>query len=117
LKQIFYSISHNDELNLFLLKLQERFRVSILLQDIKESIGELHQLLETNHEREQRRQEKRKEAAIKLVGFTISTFGFISTVDTILSNNQATPAQHNLGYLVVSLISLGLAGWFWGRNR
>jgi hypothetical protein len=116
LKQIFYSISHNDELNLFLTNLQSRFRITLLLQDIKESIGELHQLLEANQEFEQWQSEKRREIAINLVGLTISAFGIISTMDTIFSKNQASLLVHNTGYVIVALVSVLLGGWFWSKR-
>ncbi len=116
LKQIFYSISHNDELNLFLSKLQDRFRINYLLQDIKESIGELHQLLEANQERTQWLREKRREITINLIGLAISALGVISTMDTILSNNQAPPIAHNIGYGIVVAITAFLALYFWRRR-
>ena len=116
LKQIFYSISPNSELNLFLAKLQERFRISQLLRDIKESIGELHQLLEANQEREQWLREKHREIAINLVGLAISAFGVISTLDTILLNNQASALARNISYGVVLVLSAVLAVYFWRRR-
>jgi|GEM_PF-4219295 len=112
LKQIFYSVAHTDELNIFLHKLQERFRISHLLQDIKESVGELHQILEAISAHDHWLREKKRELAINLVGLLIGALGVISTIEDILDNNSASMLHHNISYGVVAAITLGLGAYF-----
>lgn len=117
LKQIFYTVAHTDELNLLLLRLQERFRISELLQDIKESVGELHQILEAISDYDNWLREKKRELAINLAGLLIGALGGISTLEDILDNNGASVLQHNISYVVVAVITIALGFYFVRKGR
>lgn len=117
LKQIFYAVAHTDELNLLLLRLQERFRISELLQDIKESVGELHQILEAISAYDNWLREKKRELAINLAGLMIGALGGISTLEDILDNNGASVLQHNISYVVVAAITVALGFYFVRKGR
>jgi len=61
-KQVFYSVSHLDELNLLFDKLMDKFKINILLKDSKESVQEAYSLINSIEREKASKREKEKDA-------------------------------------------------------
>ncbi|MBM3419158.1 MAG: hypothetical protein FJY17_09615 [Bacteroidetes bacterium] len=61
-KQVFYSVSHLDELNLLFDKLMDKFKINILLKDSKVSVEEAYSLINSIEREKATKREKEKDA-------------------------------------------------------
>lgn len=61
-KQVFYSVSHLDELNLLFDRLMDKFKINILLKDSKESVKEAYSLINSIEREKATKREKEKDA-------------------------------------------------------
>lgn len=66
LKQISFKISAYNEIDILFAELQKRFDIEILMRDNKESINEIHQLIEGLDKEEKAKEDKAKEEADKI---------------------------------------------------
>ena len=67
LKQVFYSISFYDEINLFYSKLMKTFNIELLIKDNNECISEIHELTSLKHEKTKKQKDKLNSERIGLV--------------------------------------------------
>jgi hypothetical protein len=93
-KQIFYSVSFNDELVLFYDKLQKAFNIQVLLNDNKESVREIYTLLEDNS---QNKRDKWVNGTLGAIG-CLGAFSYFKDLFPFISDNQ--PVEY-LGQLSV----------------
>jgi hypothetical protein len=93
-KQIFYSVSFNDELVLFYEKLQQAFNIQVLLNDNKECVREIYSLLEENRQNKRDKWLNGTLGAISCLG----AFSYFKDLFPFFSDNQ--PAEY-LGQLSV----------------
>ena len=67
LKQVFYSISFYDEINLFYSKLIKTFNIELLIKDNNECISEIHELTSLKREKSKEEKEKLNSSRIGLI--------------------------------------------------
>ncbi len=67
LKQVFYSISSYDEINLFYSKLIKTFNIELLTKDNNECISEIHNLLEIKRNKLSESREKMNSSRLNLI--------------------------------------------------
>jgi hypothetical protein len=60
-KQIFYSVSHFDELNRLFDELMDKFKIKVLLKDSQECVQEAYSLVESFEREEAKKREKEKD--------------------------------------------------------
>jgi len=60
-KQIFYSVSHFDELNQLFDELMDKFKINVLLKDSQECVQEAYSLVESFEREEAKKREKEKD--------------------------------------------------------
>jgi hypothetical protein len=94
LKQVIYSISFYNEISLFYNNLQNNFNIELLLKDNKQSVMEIHTLLESESQ----------ESLIKLEKNRSDRFNWIITLLTIIQCASAIAAI--FGYNRISSILL-----------
>ena len=83
-KQIFYSVSFNDELVLFYDKLQKAFNIQVLLNDNKECVREIYSLLEENRQNKRDKWLNGTLGAISCLG----AFSYFKDLFPFFSDNQ-----------------------------
>jgi len=102
LKQVFFTISFNDEISDFYLKVQQAFQINLHLEDNKSSVKELYTFLdESRLEEESNEQSKRNFWMNMLLAFIgcLGVFGFLKDLFPFWEDSSSSAFIHTWSYL------------------
>ena len=84
LKQISFTVSVYNEIDIFFTELQKKFDIEILMNDNKESINEIHQLIEELDNERKAAEEKEKATKLNFLIIGLTVIQVISIFYTLL---------------------------------
>ena len=84
LKQISFTVSVYNEIDIFFTELQKKFDIEILMNDNKESINEIHQLIEELDNERKAAEEKEKATKLNFLLAGLTVIQVISIFYTLL---------------------------------
>jgi hypothetical protein len=85
LKQISFTVSVYNEIDLLFYELQKKFDIETLMKDNKESINEIHQLIESKDKDQEEKNEKIKDAEEKVNTENLNAVIFVLTLISVVS--------------------------------
>jgi hypothetical protein len=111
LKQISFTVSVYNEIDILFSKLQNKFDIEILMKDNKESINEIHQFIEDNNDTKKKDDDDRKSKYFDkiILGLTIIQAGsiFYTLIFNLFDkNNYLNPSINNYLFSVFLFINI-----------
>lgn len=108
LKQVFYSISSYDEINLFYSKLIKTFNIELLTKDNNECISEIHNLIEIKRNKLEESREKLNSSRLNLILLLLTIAQVWSGINEVFIKNDKCI---NITFYV-TIIIIGLYFYF-----
>ena len=102
LKQVFFTISYNDEISDFYQKVQQAFQINLHLEDNKSSVKELYTFLEESRlDEESREQSKRDFWMNMILAFIgcLGVFGFLKDLFPFWEDSSSNTFLHTWSHL------------------
>ena len=129
LKQISFTVSVYNEIDIFFTELQKKFDIEILMNDNKESINEIHQLIEEldnndkadkaeEMDRITKEREKRKESSLNFLIIGLTVIQVISIFYTLLVDFlENDTILTNIFLFLNSVLIISLLIYYYYKNK
>jgi hypothetical protein len=114
LKQVFYSISSYDEINLFYSKLIKTFNIELLTKDNNECISEIHNLIEIKRNKLEESREKLNSSRLNLILLLLTIAQVWSGINDAFKENDVfikNDESINITFYI-TIIIIGLYFYF-----
>lgn len=118
LKQISFTVSVYNEIDIFFTELQKKFDIEILMNDNKESINEIHQLIEELDNERKAAEEKEKATKLNFLIIGLTVIQVISIFYTLLVDFlENDTILTNIFLFLNSLLIIFLLIYYYFKNK
>ena len=118
LKQISFTVSVYNEIDIFFTELQKKFDIEILMNDNKESINEIHQLIEELDNERKAAEEKEKATKLNFLIIGLTVIQVISIFYTLLVDFlENDTILTNIFLFLNSVLIISLLIYYYYKNK